>query len=833
MLKSLPRIAVVVKRFPKLSETFILNELLGLEANGLALQIFHLFPASDPVPHPDTARMRAGNSLLAPASLRECLATLFRSPIAAAVSVCRLVRHEGLGAGNAWRRAAALAHKARQSDLIYAHFIDLPASIADAASKLSGVPFAISAHAKDIYLTAPASLRDKLIAAKVTTTCTAHNQDFLKSLAPEAHIDCVHHGVDPARLARSGPRSADRPIVLAIGRLRPKKGFDVLVEACALLKAEGVAFSCEIIGYGPQESALSALIDLRGLGGSVRLFGRTSHDEVIRRLHQASIFAMPCRIMHDGDRDGIPNVVLEAMAASLPVVASAVSGLPEAVADHETGLLVPPEDAAALAQAIKALLSERERAARMGEAGARRVGERFTIARSAEAITRKLRGAVAASKDRIGYVVKGYPRLSESFISNEIGILKAFGLPIEIYAIKKGDALAAEALTENERRINRLPAMTSLANTSFLIWLVGNAPAYLGSMASVFMCRPRAFQETLREAISMSRRYRSAGAAMRKIFLKEFMQAAYIARGVLEAGDIRHLHGHFCHGAATVTWFASRLAGVTFSFTAHAKDIYEAEQNPGDLLSRKIAAARFVVTCTGANHAHLMERCCSAKTKPRIHIIYHGIDVSAFAPRRVADSHSLQPMVLAVGRHVAKKGFDVLIDACAILRGRGVSFRCAIVGEQGEMTGTLQARIAQQGLQSLVSLEPPAPQEELRTRYAEASLLVMPCVVAASGDRDGIPNVLAEAMAMALPVVTTPVSGIPEIVVHEQNGLFAAPNDALSLADAIERLIGDAALRRALGAAARKTILEKFDSSKTTCHLLRLFEAALDERHAA
>lgn len=833
MLKPAPRLAVLVKRFPKLSETFILNELLGLEADGFAIDIFHLYPASDTVSHPETARLNARNVLLEPAGWRQCLDIARRRPFASLSAFRRLVFHERRGAPEAWRRAVTLAGTADRVDLFYAHFIDLPASIAEAASRLSGKPFAISAHAKDIYLTRPRSLQRKLEAAEVTTTCTAHNKAYLKAQAPAAAIAGIHHGVDPARLARPAElKPRERPLLLAIGRLRPKKGFDLLVEACTRLKAEGIAFDCEIIGYGPAQDELRTLIASRGLGDTVRLLGKTPHDEVVARLHQATIFVMPSRILADGDRDGVPNVVLEAMAASLPVVASNVSGLPEAVIDGETGLLVPSDDAGALTAAIISLLSNPARAAGMGKAGARRIAEFFTVERSAGAVARRLRAVAEAPNGRVGYVVKGYPRLSESFISNEIRILKTFGLPIEIYAIKKGDSLAAQALEDDERRLNYLPATTSLSNTPFAFWLARNAPTHLRAMAIVFLQRPRAFLATLGQAIAMGRRYRRAGTAFRKVFVKEFMQGAWIARGVMKAGDIRHLHGHFCHGAATVTWFASRLAGATFSFTAHAKDIYEAEQNPGDLLARKIAAARFVVTCTGANHEHLMGCGCKS-ARARLHTIYHGLDVAAFAPRPLAPMDDERPLVLAVGRHVAKKGFNVLIDACALLKARGAPFRCQIVGESGEATETLRAQIEELNLQADVTLEPPMPQDQLRARYAEATIFAMPCVVAASGDRDGIPNVLAEAMAMEIPVVSTPISGIAEIVVHDENGLLATPGDARALGRAIERLLGDAVLRRRLGVAARETIVEKFDSSKTTRRLFDLFEAALAESIAA
>ena len=170
----------------------------------------------------------------------------------------------------------------------------------------------------------------------------------------------------------------------------------------------------------------------------------------------------------------------------------------------------------------------------------------------------------------------------------------------------------------------------------------------------------------------------------RTVFCKEFLQAGYIARMVLESrGSIRHLHGHFCHGVATIAMLASRLCGVSYSFTAHAKDIYLSKLNPGDLLARKIRGATFVVTCTDANRWHL-EGVCSDGAP--IYTVYHGLDTELFTPpasRRRDGSEAVK--LLSVGRLVEKKGFDCLVSACHILRDRGYRFTCRIVGGRGQL----------------------------------------------------------------------------------------------------------------------------------------------------
>src|SRR5581483_9612343 len=342
---------------------------------------------------------------------------------------------------------------------------------------------------------------------------------------------------------------------------------------------------------------------------------------------------------------------------------------------------------------------------------------------------------------------------------------------------------------------------------------------------------PRRYLSTLTAAIAMCWRYRPGRfATPRKVYIKEFLQAGYIARQLLDATQVRHLHGHFCHGATNVTWFVSQLPGLPFSFTAHAKDIYQSDQNPGDLLARKLRAARFVATCTDANRKHLAAHAPSSDT---VRTVYHGLDVDYFSPaHRVAPAHGL-PLILAVGRHVEKKGFHHLVAACALLRDAGHAFRCLIVGEEGDQTDVLRRLIAQHGLDALVTMHGAVTHEQLRARYAEATLFVLPFLVAADGDRDGIPNVLAEAMAMALPVVTTPVSGIPELVEDGRNGVFVREQDAHSLAGALARLIERPQERARLGACARQTIVELFDARRTTLALKALFEHALQEQEQA
>jgi glycosyltransferase involved in cell wall biosynthesis len=432
----------------------------------------------------------------------------------------------------------------------------------------------------------------------------------------------------------------------------------------------------------------------------------------------------------------------------------------------------------------------------------------------------------------VAYVMNGYPRLSETFITHEIYQLERLGMPLRLFSVKREREVKVHPVVAAIRSpLVYLPDATTLSGTTLLQWLVKNLPLFWRDNAAVALRHPLRYLRTLFSALAMSGRYRPRGAGLRlrKVFIKEFLQAGHIAAELLRAGDVGHLHGHFCHGVATITWFASRLTGIPFSFTAHAKDIYQAELNPGDLLERKLGAARFVATCTCANAGVLRAR---HQRPDEVHAIYHGLDTDYFSPVSSSDKQRM-PMILSVGRFVEKKGFDYLIEACAQLKRDGVCFGCVIVGERGDAYDTIRNLIEQHGFGDCIRLRDAVAQDELRDIYRLARVFVLPCQVAADGDRDGFPNVLAEAMALGIPVVSTNISGIPEMIDDGVHGLLVPTRDARALADALRRLLSDDALHARLARGGRQRICEQFDSRFTTAALRDLFLKQLNQSQAA
>ncbi len=425
------------------------------------------------------------------------------------------------------------------------------------------------------------------------------------------------------------------------------------------------------------------------------------------------------------------------------------------------------------------------------------------------------------AEGEIGYVLKSYPRMSETFIANEIYLLERLGLKLRLFSILELTDPQRHAVSDATRApVEYLPQVTPLNEASFPAWLRRNAPKFFSSHWRLFKSRPVNYALTLLEALRLAFKHRQAPWRPQTGFVKEFLQAGHIAERVLATGTIRHLHAHFCHSATTVAMFAGRLCGLPFSFTAHAKDIYVRALNPGDLLQTKLRNAKFAVTCVKANQERLAS--LGMKETP-IYNIYHGLDTRGFAPRADAAEEPGTPMLLSVGRLVEKKGFPVLIEACRLLKDRGYRFRCQIIGGPGPCAQRVAGLIHELGLEDMVALRPAVTQEELRQVYQRATLFVLPCQIADNDDRDGIPNVLVEAMASGLPVVSTNISGIPELIEHDVNGLLTPQKDARGVAVAVARLLDAPALRQELGAQAREKVCRLFDAESNILALHRLF----------
>lgn len=374
----------VLKRFPRLSETFILREVLGLEAAGVRVLVDTLLPPEDGPTHPELAAVRAvvryvprHPRLRERRVLSAHAAVASRHPLHWAALAVRAHRD------GTWRRfvqAGLVAGQIRSDGVghVHAHFATAACEVATMAARLAGVSCSVTAHAKDIYHqdNAPHLVR-RLAGVDTVVTVSAHNVAHLVGvLSVAGRSPDVRHIANGVPLGAAADPTASRRL-LCVARLVPKKGVDLLVEAAALLVERHPNLEVDIIGDGPLREELAAQIDRLGLLGRVRLLGVATTAEVLAAMAAARAVVLPCRIDVDGDRDGMPTVLVEALSRGVPVVSTDVVGISELVTDGETGLLVGPEDAPALAAALDRLLVDPVLAAGLGNAGRRLVHQRF------------------------------------------------------------------------------------------------------------------------------------------------------------------------------------------------------------------------------------------------------------------------------------------------------------------------------------------------------------------------------------------------------------------------------------------------------------------------
>jgi glycosyltransferase involved in cell wall biosynthesis len=268
-------------------------------------------------------------------------------------------------------------------------------------------------------------------------------------------------------------------------------------------------------------------------------------------------------------------------------------------------------------------------------------------------------------------------------------------------------------------------------------------------------------------------------------------QAVYVGLRLREM-RIDHVHAHFAGMAARTAFWLNQFFQISFSFTAHANDIFAPRQFE-ITLDKLVDAARAIVTETDYAAEFLRER--FSHRANRVHRIYNGLDFAEFGR---ADFSSTPPLIIAVGRLIPKKGFGYLIRSCALLAERGKSFRCEIIGE-GPLENELRGQIDELCLQNNVVLTGAKPQRQLRGRLAAATVFVLPSVIDPDGGMDNLPTVIMEAMATGLPVVSTNIGGIPEMVIENETGFLVQPGDATAITDAIERVINDRSLAQRLG----------------------------------
>jgi glycosyltransferase involved in cell wall biosynthesis len=396
----------------------------------------------------------------------------------------------------------------------------------------------------------------------------------------------------------------------------------------------------------------------------------------------------------------------------------------------------------------------------------------------------------------VGYVVSTWPRLSQTFVLHEILAVERLGVPVRIFSAK-----------DPRREPIHGDVAQVLAGVTYLS-LRRHWKQALRANLSLVRHRPGCYVRTLLPAL----RYR------RWSVVRHFFQAGYLA-DLLRRQPVDHLHAHLATAPARLTMFAHRLTGIPYTFTAHAMDIY-VDRQP-ELLRAQMQHSEAVVTVSEYNRRYLLSQLGPA-ANGKVHRIYNGLDLQRFTYERPSTAAAETPVILSVCRLIEKKGLGDLLAAVDILRRRGSCFRVEIIGA-GPLQPTLEADVMRRGLEDVVTFLGALPQEEVRRAYQRATVFALPCIVTSQGDRDGIPTVLLEAMASGVPVVSTAVSGIPELIDSGHDGLLVGPHDPGMLADALGLLLADAELRERLARAARSKIEADFAIDRSSQQLLTLF----------
>ena len=425
-------------------------------------------------------------------------------------------------------------------------------------------------------------------------------------------------------------------------------------------------------------------------------------------------------------------------------------------------------------------------------------------AKQEQSTTPELSMPVSNMKDaKVAYIMSAFPALTETFILYEILMMEQLGVTIEVFPLRRlREGVVHPEVAQLAGKVHFLPYI------SFSIFW---------AQLHFILHRPLAYLKVLLEILGGT--FGSANFFFGALAI--FPKAVRFAYD-MECQKIRHIHAHFATHPTVAALIIHRLTGIPFSFTAHGSDLHVDRR----MLDKKVEAAAFALTISSFNK-EIMVRECGEASRDKIRIIHCGVDPEVFSyhPRTDYD----EPFqILSVAAFKDVKGHKYLVEACRILREQGVDFVCHLVGE-GPLWTSVEAQIAEAGLQDQIILHGACPQGEIVRMLSEADVLALASVPTQRGKREGIPVVLMEAMASGLPVVASALSGIPELVEDGRSGILVPPRDSHALANALRWLREDSALRQRMGQAGRAKVIQEFNLSANTAERARLFLGGIPE----
>ncbi len=406
---------------------------------------------------------------------------------------------------------------------------------------------------------------------------------------------------------------------------------------------------------------------------------------------------------------------------------------------------------------------------------------------------------------RIAYIAPRIGELSTTFVYRDIEGLRAQGVEVAVFSVQRPD----DAVLSGE-------AQPFIGETQYLYDHGGGA--FLAAAARQALRRPHRFARTLGASLHDMLFAETPRTADRPKFLWHFLAGCFLAER-LDAAGAMHIHCNFAHTPAGIAMYAARLRGIPFSFLCHAHDIFV----HAAAMREKVDRAAFGMCSSRYNVRFLADT--KGCDESKLDVMRTGLDLRKF-PLRPPRPFSKPFKFLSVGRLVEKKGFPVFLEALALLAKQGRDFEADVVGG-GPMEAVLRGQIERLNLAGRVRFTGPQPQERVRQYFDGADAFVLACLEADNRDMDGTPIVLIEAMALGIPVVSTPVSGNPELIENGRSGLLVPPGNAAALAEAVKSLMDDSELARRLAENARQTIESGFDLDSNIARLVHAIQRAI------
>lgn len=784
------RVLYLVSLFPCWSETFIVREIHALARQGVDIRIVSLKPHSEPMVQPD-AKVLLDRVIYPPSSLagslRAALPQVLKHPLKSTAELWPLVR-------SLWRRPAELAKSviswwrtlAVMAEVqrfapqhLHAHWATYPSTAARILAGRIGRPWSFTGHAHDIFVH-DQDLSGKLAQADFSVTISEYNRRQLSARLPsELHnrLAVIHCGVLPADLPFTA-EGREPAYIVGVGRLDPIKGFIHLVKACALLQERGIDFRCDIIGDGPLRDELQQAINQAGLSERVRLTGALPQQDVRQRINRATMFVLPSVLLADGNADGIPVALMEAMACGATAISTRVSGIPELIHHEENGLLVTPGQATELADAMARLLADAPLRTRLAQAARNTIIHDF----DADIEAAKLLGRIQAVQPDTGRWQGGKPTSSPLRVMLMTDEMEVGGSQRQIVQLAMG---------LKERGIECV--VLYFIKPSFLVDRLHAAGIQTLRVDKRRRVDPE-FVWKLRQAI----RQWAPDILHCYSFTAELWGA--IATRLLPASERPTL---ITSVRGTYEWYSANQWRMKHWASQRSQGIISNSREGAEYAARQMGLpmSRFSIVHNGVEVPEPPADAVAALRK----------EYTATTPDGQADA-PFETLLLFVGRLVEHKNLPRLLDAFARLAAERPHVRLLLVGG-GPLHDTLAARIRELKLDERALLL--GERSDVAALMKAADLLVAPSL------REGMSNVILEAMALGLPVLATRVGGTPEVIEDGRHGVLVDPTDTQALADAMLQLIDDPVRRQAIGQAGRQKVLEQYSPPAMVSAMLK------------